>query len=270
MQQLSFEKLKNTATHYENLMVPALFVSSSQRLLDEADVKPGDRILDVACGTGIVARNVLKRNVGNGVSVTGLEPNPGMLSVAESKAPEINWQEGLAEELPYEDDSFDIVVSQFGLMFFQNKKAALQEMERVLAPGGRMVVSVFDSLDKNPGYRAMTQAFANTAGEEVAQALRAPFSLGDTGELKSLCAESGLTSAEVTTHNDKARFPDLRTMVLADVKGWFPLAGIELTDQQIDEVVRQVESDLQDYISPGGSVEFPMPAHFISVNNEKV
>ena len=267
MQNLSFDKLKETATHYENLMVPALFVSSSQRLLDEAGVKPGDRILDVACGTGIVARNALKRNGGNGVYITGLDPNPGMLSVAESKAPAINWQEGLAEELPYEDDSFDVVVSQFGMMFFQDKKAALQEMERVLAPGGWMVVSVFDSLDNNPGYHAMTQAFANTAGEEVAQALRAPFSLGDTGELKSLCAESVLTSAEVTTHSGKARFPDVRTMVLADVKGWFPLAGIHLWDEQIDRTVHQLETALQEYISSDGRLEFPMPAHFIRVSN---
>lgn len=81
--------------------------------------------------------------------------------------------------------------------------------------------------------------------------------------MKSLCAESGLTSAEVTTHIGKARFPDLRTMVLADVKGWFPLAGIELTDEQIDDVAKQAESALQDYISSDESVEFPMPAHFI-------
>lgn len=266
MLNLSLDELKNTASNYEKLMVPALFVSWSERLLDEADIKPGDRILDVACGTGVVVRTAMKRTGSNSSSVTGLDPNPGMLAVAESMATGPEWKEGIAEELPFDDESFDVVVSQFGLMFFQDRAAALREMERVLAPGGRLAVTVFDSLDNNPGYSAMTEVFAKVAGEEVAQALRGPFSLGDTQELKTLCSESGLSSAKVTTHNGKARFPDVRTMVLADVKGWFPLAGIQLTDEQIDEVVQQVESSLREYISSDGRLEFPMPAHFITAS----
>ena len=113
----------------------------------------------------------------------------------------------------------------------------------------------------------MTQVFTRVAGEDVAEALRGPFSLGDTKELKALCSESGLSSAEVTTHNDKARFPHVRTMVLADVKGWFPLAGIHLSDEQIDRTVHQLETALQEYISSDGRLEFPMPAHFIRVSN---
>ncbi len=264
MLELSLDELKNTASNYENLMVPALFENWAERILDEADIKPGDRILDVACGTGIVARTAIKRIGSNGSSVTGLDPNPGMLSIAESFSSGPEWKEGVAEEIPFEDESFDVVVSQFGLMFFQDRTAALQEMYRVLASGGRLVVSVFDSLFNNPGYRVMIEVFERVAGEEVAQTLRMPFSLGDMTELKSLCTESGLTSAEITSHNGKARFPGVRTMVLADVKGWFPLAGINLTDEQIDDVVHQVETALQEYISSDGYLEFPMPAHFIT------
>lgn len=101
MQQLTLNELKNTASNYEKLMVPALFVSWAQRLLDEAAIKPGDRILDVACGTGIVARTVLKSTGNNGFSVIGLDPTPGMLAVAGSIAPGAEWKEGIAEELPY-------------------------------------------------------------------------------------------------------------------------------------------------------------------------
>lgn len=267
MLELSLDELKNTASSYEKLMVPALFESWADRVLDEVEIKPGDRMLDVACGTGIVARTAIKRSGNNGLSVTGLDPNPGMLAVAESKTSGPDWKEGVAEALPFEDESFDVVVSQFGLMFFQDRSAALREMKRVLAPGGRMAVAVFDSLDNNPGYHSMTQAFARVVGEEVAEALRGPFSLGDTKELKALCSESGLSSAEVTSHNDKARFPGVRTMVLADVKGWFPLVGIHLADEQIDGVVHQLESALQKFSSSDGRLEFPMPAHFIKVSN---
>lgn len=266
MLELSLDELKNTAKNYEELMVPALFVNWAERVLDEAAVKPRDRILDVACGTGIVARTAIKRTGSNGTTVTGLDPNPGMLAVAESMAPEPKWKEGLAEELPFGDESFDVVVSQFGLMFFQDQTAALREMYRLLAPSGRLVVSVFDSLDNNPGYSTMTEVFERVVGEEVANALRGPFLLGDPEELKALCSESGLSSAEVTTHTEKARFPDVRTMVLADAKGWFPLAGIHLTDEQINEIVQHLESALQEYISSNGRLEFPMPAHFITAS----
>jgi ubiquinone/menaquinone biosynthesis C-methylase UbiE len=266
MSELTLDELKNTATNYEQLMVPAVFVSWAERILDEADVKPGDRIMDVACGTGIVARTAIKRTGSNGTSVTGLDPNPGMLAVADSIAPGPVWKEGMAEKLPFEDESFDVVVSQFGLMFFQDKSESLREMYRVLAPGGRLVVAVFDSVDNNPGYHAMTEVFEHVAGEEVADALKGPFSLGDTEELKVLCNESGLSSAKVTTHNNNANFPDVRTMVLADVMGWFPLAGIRLTDEQIDKVVQQLEFSLKEYISSEGQLEFPMPAHFITAS----
>ena len=266
MSELTLDELKNTAKNYEQLMVPALFVSWAERILDEAGIEPGDRILDAACGTGILARTAIKRKGSNGMSVTGLDPNPGMLAVAESTTARVKWKEGVAEELPFEDESFDVVVSQFGLMFFQDQPKALREMKRVLASDGRMVVAVFDSLDNNPGYRAMTKVFAQVAGEEVADALRGPFSLGDTEKLKALCDESGLSSARITTRNDNARFPDVRSMVLADVKGWFPLAGIHLTDEQIDEIVQRLESDLREYISSDGSLEFPMPAQFITAS----
>jgi len=266
MLELSLDKLKNTASHYEKLMVPALFESWAERVLDEAGAEPGDRILDVACGTGIVARTAMKRTGSNGTSVTGIDPNPGMLDVAESFDSGPEWKEGVAEELPFGDESFDVVVSQFGLMFFQDRPAALREMYRVLAPGGRLVVAVFDSLDNNPGYRAMEEVLERVAGKEVALALSGPFSLGDTEELKTLCSDSGISSAEVTTHSGKARFPDVRSLVLADVKGWFPLAGIHLSDEQIDEVVQKVASSLQEHIAPDGSLEFPMPAHFITAS----
>ena len=139
MLELSLYELKNTASNYEKLMVPALFESWAERVLNEAAIKPGDRMLDVACGTGIVARTAIKRSGNNGLSVTGLDPNPGMLAVAESNTSGSDWKEGVAEDLPFEDESFDVVVSQFGLMFFQDRPAALREMKRVLAPGGRLL-----------------------------------------------------------------------------------------------------------------------------------
>lgn len=264
MSKLTLEELENTALSYQELMVPALFEKWPDQVLDEAKIKREDKLLDVACGTGVLAIAAAERLNHKGYTA-GLDMNPGMLAVAEKLAPDIEWHQGTAEDLQWDDEFFDVVVSQFGLMFFEDQQKALREMFRVLKPGGRLVVTVFDSLDNIPGYKIIVGIFGHVAGKEVAQALRFPFSLGDTDKLNSLCSKSDLAVAGITTREGNVRFPDVRTMVLADVKGWFPLAGFELDENQIDEVVRKAESDLKEFVKSDGSVVFPMPAHFISI-----
>ncbi|WP_372638992.1 class I SAM-dependent methyltransferase [Fodinibius sp.] len=261
MADLSIQELERTAQSYQKLMVPALFKEWPDQIL-EAKIKPGDKLLDVACGTGVLTIAAEDRLDQKGFAA-GLDMNPGMLAVAEKLAPDIEWRQGVAEDLPWDDESFDIVVSQFGLMFFEDQQKALREMFRVLKSGGRLVVAVFNSLENIRGYKIMTRIYGQVVGEEVEQALRFPFSLGDVDELKSLCFKSDLTGAKINTCEGNAKFPDIRTMVLADVKGWFPLAGFVLDDHQIEEAVRMAESELKGFIAEDGSVEFPLSAHII-------
>ena len=141
---------------YEEFFVPALFKQWASRVADVAQISSGQHVLDVACGTGILAREIAELVGANG-SVVGLDPNEGMLIVAKRKAPEIEWRQGYAEVLPFDSSSFDAVVCQFGLMFFENRCAALKEMIRVLQQGGHLAVAVWDSLVNIPGYAAVTQ-----------------------------------------------------------------------------------------------------------------
>ncbi len=108
----------SAAQVYEDFFVPALFQQWASRVADAAKIASGHCVLDVACGTGVVTREIAKRLGENG-SVIGLDLNPGMLAVAKEKAPNIEWQQGNAEALPFDSNSFDVVVCQFGLMFFQ-------------------------------------------------------------------------------------------------------------------------------------------------------
>src|SRR5215831_16582765 len=133
------ETLLAAATAYDEFFVPALFQQWAPFVAAAAQLLPGQRVLDVACGTGVLSREVAAR-VGARGSVVGLDPNPGMLAVASQRNPGITWQEGTAEALPYPDASFDAVVSQFGLMLFGDRLRGLGEMLRVLRPGGHLAV----------------------------------------------------------------------------------------------------------------------------------
>lgn len=251
----------NAAEVYEEFFVPALFEEWTNRVVDAAGIQPGHKVLDVACGTGVLARTVANR-VGPAGSVVGLDVNKGMLAVAARIAPEIEWRQGQAETLPFDDASFDAVVSQFGLMFFENRQAAIQEMVRVLRPGGRLAVAVWDSLDNTPGYAAMVKLLQRLFGDKVANGLRAPYILGNTQQLQALFGQAELPNVEITTLEGTARFPSIEAWVYTDIKGWV-LADM-LDDNQIELLVKEAQQALTPFVQADGRVAFSAPAHIIS------
>jgi len=263
MSDVALEDQIAAATAYEDFFVPALFQEWPPRVLDAAQIQPGHRVLDVACGTGVLAREAASRVRPTG-SVAGLDPNPGMLTVAKRLAPEVEWRQGTAESLPYPDQSFDVVVSQFGLMFFTNRRQALREMQRVLGPGGRLAVAVWDSLDNTPAYADEVALLERVAGRPAADALRAPFVLGNRTELATLFASAGMASSAITTHLGLARFPSIRSMVEADLRGWLPLVGVVLAENQIQRILEEAEHALSSYVTAEGRVAFDTPAHIIT------
>jgi SAM-dependent methyltransferase len=252
---------RDAAEVYEEFFVPALFAAWASRVVDAAAIEPGWRVLDVACGTGVLTREVAGR-VGPRGAVVGLDLNEGMLAVATRKAPEIEWRRGRAEALPFDDATFDAVVSQFGLMFFEDRKAALHEMMRVLKEGGRLAVAVWDSLDHATGYAALVALLRRTLGDDVAGLLRAPFVLGDLDALRALFDEAGVPDVEITTRSGTARFPSIRSWLYTDVRGWTLDAAVD--DAQFERLVEEAERALRPFVTPDGSVEFPMPAHVVT------
>jgi SAM-dependent methyltransferase len=250
----------DAATSYQDHLVPALMEEWAPRVADAAGIRPGHRVLDVACGTGVLSRTAASRSGPSG-AVIGLDLNRGMLAVAARLSPTLRWPQGTAEALPFPDQCFEAVVSQFGLMFVPDPAVALREMMRVLVPGGRLAVAVWASLANTPAYAAEVALVDQLAGAAAAGALRAPFALGEVEHLAKLCLAAGISGATVSLEEGRGHFPSIRHMVEVDLRGWLPLMGIVLEEALIAEILRQAEVALQPFvIDDGGRVAFASPA----------
>ncbi|MCA8885213.1 MAG: class I SAM-dependent methyltransferase [Hyphomonadaceae bacterium] len=250
----------SAAQVYERFFVPALFAEPAAKIVNAVGISSGQKVLDVACGTGVLARATANAVGGDGC-VVGLDVNTDMLSVARERASGIDWRQGIAEQLPFDDNEFDAVVSQFGLMFFDDRVGALKEMARVTKPGGVVAVAVWDSLESSLGYAAMTDLIEKQCGREAADALRAPFCLGDTAELLALFEEAGLNLARVFPLEVTARFPSLAEWVHTDIRGWTLSDMID--DEQYELLLRAAEDRLARFVTSNGTVAFASPVQLV-------
>jgi len=187
----------NAAQNYEQYFVPTIGMPFATVLLDAAGLHEGERVLDVACGTGVVTRLAVEQ-VRPGGAVAGLDINPAMLAVARSVpslSAAIEWHEASAESLPLDSGFFDVVVSSLGLQFVADKGSAIREMHRVLAPGGRLAIATVGPTP--PLFAVLEQALARHLKPEVAAFVRAVFSLHDQQELERLTSAAGFRDIEV-------------------------------------------------------------------------
>ena len=258
------QSTRSPAEVFEEFFVPALFQQWGAVVAEAAAIAQGQRVLDVACGTGVLACAAADR-AGTSGEVVGLDPNEDMLTVARRKSTRIEWQNGRAESLPFPDKSFDAVVSQFGLMFFDDQRTALREMMRVMKSGGRMAVAVWDSLDHSPGYDALAAPIERLFGNSVADAFRAPFVLGDPELLLSLCADAGIASSKVTRHKGTVRFASIESLLYAERMCVWTLGGL-LDDAQFELLLKEAEQVLQPFVATDGTVAFDLPALIVTAS----
>ncbi len=209
--------MANPAESYESYMVPTLFGPCAGILVQAADPKSGERVLDVGCGTGIVAREVARLRKPN--KITGVDLSPNMLSVASAAADRegltIEWRKGNAEQLPFDDRMFDLVLCQFALMFFADKAAALTEMRRVVTKNGRVLITVWQGLDRHPFYQTLHRVIQRRAGISALQDI---FSLGNTDDLRGLALAAGFRQVDITPFSITARFPNPDQFIAGEIE----------------------------------------------------
>ncbi len=248
MNQPSFPEM------YERWLANPLFRPWAELTLDEVKLSPGDRFLDIACGTGVVAR-VARERLGHSGYIAGIDISPDMLAVARAVAPDIDWREGNANALPLKDgEQFDVVVCQQGLQFFPDKLAAAGQMRRAVANDGRLAVTTWRSDDEIPLFRELRRVAESHLGAVADQR----HSFGDAAQLEALLREAGFHDVRLKTISRTVRFDDgapllrLNTMALVGMSA----VGKAMTDQErqavVDAIVRESVPVLQPYTAGSG------------------
>jgi ubiquinone/menaquinone biosynthesis C-methylase UbiE len=248
----------NVAENYERFFVPAIGAPLATDLIEIAALRPGERVLDVACGTGVVARLAAER-VGDTGAIAGLDLNPGMLAVARSVTPSdmvIDWHEASAEAMPLSDESFDVVLCQLGLQFVPDKPAALREMRRVLAPGGRLIMNVAGPTP--PPFAIADEALARHIGPEAAGFVRLVFSLHDPDELQNLISGAGFHDVAVWRDTKTLRLPAPEQFLWQYVQST-PLAAAvaQADDESRAALERNVVAKWQEFVEDGALMLSP-------------
>jgi SAM-dependent methyltransferase len=248
---------------YERVLVPAIFGRYARDLIERArPIGPSARVLDLGCGTGIVAR-LLRERLGGAARITGLDANPAMIAKARALAPELEWHEGNAMALPFADGSFDLVFCQQMLQFAPDRAQAVREMWRVLAPGGRLLVSTWRSRRESP----LIDGLVGVAERHLGRSNDKRFSLPDPEALRPLLLEAGFADVQIaaaTLPEHHAEF-DVRLNAMA--------ASFELSDLSADERERRlaaVEADaaavLARFAADGGGYATTSSANVATAN----
>ena len=189
---------------FEQGLVGPLFRPWVDPLLDEVRLATGDRVLDVACGTGIVAR-VARERLGGAAAIVGVDVSAPMLAVARRVAPSIDWREGDAGALPRRDgEQFDVVLCQQGLQFFPDRAAAAREMHRALADGGRLAVSTWRRDDETPFWRELRRVAERRLGPIVDRR----YSFAESAPLEALIRDAGFRDVRSKTVTRPIHFDD--------------------------------------------------------------
>ena len=256
---------------YERHNVMA-FMQTAQDLVTLAALRPGERVLDVACGTGVLAR-LAATAVGPTGKVAGADLNEGMLSVARTQAhqhegPPIAWHTCDAAALTLPDRTCDVVLCQWGLEFFADRSRGLREIARVLVPGGRLVLRVWRAFDQQPFYVVLLNALERHLGAGTGAPIRAAFTLADPHELRTLVTGAGFARVHIRITTNLLRFPSLERYVLGYLAATPVAARVaSMEEHSRTAMVREVAEGLHIYVDDDG-LAAPIETHVVVAHTE--
>jgi ubiquinone/menaquinone biosynthesis C-methylase UbiE len=239
----------DAAARYERCVARYILSPWAPMLLDAARVVAGEHVLDVACGTGLVAREAARR-VGASGRCVGIDLNRGMIAVARSigaaNGPPIEWHEGDALELPFRSRSFEVVLCQQGLQFFPDRVKALREMRRVLVDEGRVAISVWRNA--GPYNSAVGAAVARHIGGETATRFLASRVAPSHDELAASAAAAGFAGIQISVSRIQVHLPQIDRFALEHLAATPVAAAVaSATDEARAQVASSVAQAMRPY-----------------------
>jgi SAM-dependent methyltransferase len=249
------------AEAYERHMVPGMFRHWTELLVRIAAPQPGEKVLDVACGTGIGAR-LAAPHVTPGGEIVGLDVDAGVIAVASKLAESVRWHCANALEMPFADATFDLCLCLQGLQFLPDRVAGLSELRRVLKPSGRLVASIWAALDFNKGHECVVRAL-ESQGADAAPAKRA-CSFANAEEIRETASRAGFTHIEVRTEADVSHFASIRSFIEGMTVGSPSTrhAVARLAESGRATFVKDVTAMLEPYVK-NAELQYPMRSHIL-------
>src|SRR2546427_3809211 len=251
---------------HERYIIPA-FITTYQEIVALAALQGGERVLEVACGTGMVAR-LAAQVVGTAGHVVGADVNESMLSMARTvpqqhDGPPIEWRQSDAAALPFPEAAFDVVFCQYGLEFFADRAAGLREMARVLVPGGRLVLRVWRALERQPFYVALCEALERHVRAGAGAPIRAAFTLADMAKLRALVAGAGFRQVHIRITINPLRYPSVEAYVQRYLSAT-PIASdiAAMDDSARTALLQDITTALRAYVDDDG-LAAPMESHVV-------
>ena len=248
--------------NYERHLVPLLFLGYAADLAGRMDLEPGTNVLETACGTGALTRQLQTRLAPDSrLTVTDVAP-PMMEQVRRvvGDQPNIEYRQADAIEMPFPDDVFDAVACQFSVMLFLDKSKGMQEAARVLKPGGGFVFNVWDRLDLNGFSRAVHEAVAQVFPDDPPGFLQIPYAYHDLSRIVGELQDAGFDEIDITVQPRESRADDAPQVAMGLVAG-SPLANqvAERGSPSLEEATETVARTLIDDFGPG-PIKAPMQA----------
>lgn len=254
----------DAAQRYEQGTIPTTMKFHTEAVFEKVPLHAGERVLEVACGTGIVSRIAVER-FPNIDSIVGVDLNPNMLDIARVHTPAttipVEWRQGDICALPFPDASFDVALCQQGLQYVSDKIAALREMKRVLVPGGRLIFTVWCTPHRPSA--ALADALRHRVNTEAATSCLAPFAWGDADTIRKSVADAEFCEIKVEVVESMSRMSSSSDAVRSYIEA---IAARSPFAQEIAEALSVLEQDISATLQPylvGDEFVTPSKAHLV-------
>lgn len=247
---------------HHDYFVPAVYAQWAHHIIDLSAIELGQSILDVACGTGTLAR-AAKLETGFSGRVVGLDTDERMLNEARKQGAGVEWQSGDIARLPFADNEFDRVTCQFALMFIKNRVAAIKEMLRVCKPNGFVCIAVWAPIGHSRAYATLMELTRKFVGSKAASDLSQLWSLGDSGKMDSLLLSAGANEFECHQRPGITTFPSIETFVEAHLRAFSEFYLI--SSESFNEMLKAAHRELGPFVIPDGRIAAELDAHIFII-----